>query len=111
MKTFNVIIDDVNAKKFVSYNIMNYLTRVYKEAKKNNRDLPKTNAEFKDFVIRESRYMWWGRCEYEVVLHSWPCDTYSEKWDIFKQIEMNIDLIVDLYIESLKEDKLLTTEI
>jgi hypothetical protein len=107
MRTFNVIIDDFNAKTFGPYNIMRHLTRVYEDAKKNNIDLPKTKEEFKEFVIKESRYMWWSRCEYEIVLHSWPSDSHHEKWDIFKQIEMNIDLIVDIYIESLKEDNLL----
>jgi hypothetical protein len=108
MRTFNVIIEDFNAQTFEPYNIMRHLTRVYEDAKKNNRELPKTKAEFKEFVIKESKYMWWARCEYEIVLQSWPTGRHHEKWDIYRQIEMNIDLIVDVYIESLKEDNLLT---
>ena len=32
-------------------------------------------------------------------------DTTGEKWDIYKQILMNIDVITDVFIENIKSNK------
>lgn len=98
MRTFNVIIWDVNRKKFIPYNIIPYLVKVYNEAIYK----PKTFEEFVDFVDREAMYQWWSRCEYEIILKDWPCFTTETKVDIYWQIKMNIGLIAELLIESVK---------
>ena len=49
-------------------------------------------------------YQFWSRCEYEIILIDWPCQQKHEKWDVYKQIMMNIDIVTDiLYDEFLKE--------
>lgn len=95
---FNVIIFNFNAKKFEKYNIFPYFKRCYKEEKKK----PVTFEEFKKFFINNSRYMYWSRCEYEMILQSWPTGIAEEKWDIHRQIMMNIDIIVKLFMENIK---------
>ena len=89
MRSFNVINWDCNKKKFVQYDIIPYLVSVYNETKKQ----PKSFNEFKDFVMAESQYRFWGRCEYEIILTDWPNKQHEEKWDIYKQIMMNLDIV------------------
>ena len=97
MKEFNVIIYDPNGKKFVSYNIIPYFIECYKERAKPL----KTFKEFKDFIIKEARYQFWARCQYEIILSDWPCQQHEEKWDVYNQIMMNINVITKLVMESI----------
>lgn len=89
MQTFNVIIYDINSNEFKPYDIMPYLVRVYKESK----DKPQTFSEFKEFVDRKSRYMFWARCEYEIILRDCPTSKVQKKIDVYWQIQMNLDII------------------
>lgn len=52
MKHFNVIIEDINSRKFVPYDVIPYLVQCYYEEK----DRPGTLEEFKVFIERHSRY-------------------------------------------------------
>lgn len=98
MKEFNVIINEFNTGKFVPFNVLPYLLQCYKKTKKK----PKTFEEFKNFIIDESRYQWWSRTEYEIVLEEWPTTEHNKKIDVFWQIMLNIDLVVRLIMEELK---------
>ena len=98
---FNVIWLDINTNKMMEYDIIPHLKRCYDAKKKNER--PKTFNEFKSFIIAESRYQWWARCEYEIILLDWPIQKTKEKWDIYKQVMMNIDVITRLFMEHIKE--------
>lgn len=98
MNKFNVIIYNFNRKKFESYDIMPYLRDTYKASKKHLRKF----EDFKDFVNKELMYQFWARCQYELVLTSWPCKDSEEKWDIYDQTKMNIDLITNLLMEDVR---------
>ena len=102
MKSFNVIIYNYNAQKFEHYDIMPYLIRVYQETHKPK---PITIEEFKEFIKKESMYQWWSRCEYEIILSDWPCQNHKEKWDIYNQVMMNLDIIANILMENIKNDK------
>lgn len=97
-RQFNVITWDFNSSKFIPYNIIPYLVDCYKEASAKNK--PKTFEEFKKFVKGESLHQWWGRCEYEIILSDWPSNSKNEKWDVYQQIEMNLDLVTELVMQS-----------
>lgn len=102
MKTFNVIIWDPNHKKFVPYNVIPYFVQAYEELKqKKYKKVPKTFDEFKEWVIDETHYQFWGRCEYEVILVDWPCQQKEEKIDVCWQIMLNIEFITKLIMESI----------
>lgn len=94
---FNVIWLDISTNKMMEYDIIPHLKRCYDTKKKNER--PKTFDEFKSFIISESRYQWWARCEYEIIISSWPTGMCEEKWDIHNQVMMNIDLITELFMK------------
>ena len=95
MQSFNVINYNFNKQKFGAYNVMPYFIRCYEEEKKK----PKTFEEFKQFIKKESRYQFWGRCEYEIILVDWPCQKIEEKWDVYDQIMMNLDIITDIVMK------------
>lgn len=124
MKQFNVINFDFNAQRFVAYDVIPYLVRAYNEqVERNNTALsdlrtarteqeielaksnlkywkiPKTFDEFKDFVKKESQYQFWSRCEYEIILVDWPCQKIEDKWDVYDQIMMNLDIVTQIVME------------
>ena len=99
MRKFNVIIEDVNRREFIPYNVIPYLVRQYKEAK----NKPITFEEFKIFIEQESKYQWWARCEYEVILKEWPTGQREEKIDVHWQVMMNIDIITEILMEEVKK--------
>lgn len=97
IKSFNVIYQDINAQKFEPYDVMPYLVDEYDKAE----DKPTTFEEFKEFVKRKSMYMYWSRCEYEIIIAGWPNTENQEKWDIHRQIMMNIDIVTNVLINNI----------
>lgn len=96
MKSFNVIWQDFNKRTFEPYDIMPYFVQEYQ----NSEEKPQTFEEFKNFVMEKSHYMFWARCEYEVILCGWPDVNTQKKWDIHQQIMMNLDLVTNILIEN-----------
>ena len=99
MQKFNVIIEDVNRREFIPYNVIPYLVRQYKEAK----NKPTTFEEFKSFIEKESTYQGGSRCEYEIILKEWPTGKKEEKIDVHWQVMMNIDVITKLLMDEINE--------
>lgn len=100
MKSFYVIVYDINHKTFIPYDVIPYLKKCYYEAT----DKPKTFEEFKKFIEGESKYQWWSRCEYEIILESWPKTNVNEKWDVHRQVMMNIDIITSILMDNVNEN-------
>lgn len=97
-KPFNVIHWDPNGKKFESYDVMPLFIERYRKTKTK----PKTIQEIKTFIEQESMYQYWSRCEYEIILSDFPNGQCSEKWDIHKQVIMNLDVITQIFMENIK---------
>jgi len=102
-KTFYVLTWDFNQDTIEHYDVLPYFRRRYVELveiNKENRDYyrkaPKTFDEFKKFVEDESRYNFWSRCEYEMIIHGWPVEKNEYKIDVHEQIMMNIDVITKI---------------
>ena len=102
---FFVIIDDVNKRDFCAHDVMPYFIRCYDDTKKANR--PKTYEEFKEFVKGKSMYMYWGRCQYELVLKPWVGHSNERKVDVHWQLMHNLDLVTSILMLNLgfKEKK------
>lgn len=96
---FKVIVDNVNTKKFEFYDVMPYFIRCYEDTKKANR--PKTYEEFKDFVKGKSMYMYWSRCQYELVLKPWVGHSNERKVDVHWQLMHNLDLVTSILMLNL----------
>lgn len=94
MNKFNVIIE--NNGKFEPFNVIPYLVKRYNDSE----EKPKTVEEFKDFIIGRAKYQWWARCEYEIILSDWPSQKHEEKWDVFDQVMMNIDVVTQILMRN-----------
>ena len=45
-------------------------------------------------------YMYWSRCEYEIILLDWPNQKANKKIDVHWQIMNNIDLVTNILMEN-----------
>lgn len=95
---FNVILYEPNQNKMISYNIMPYFINEYN----NKKGKPKTMQEFIDFIKAKSLYMFWSRCQFEIILTDWPCKSVEEKWDVHRQILMNLNTIALILYKAVK---------
>ena len=110
-KKFNVLTWDFNSDSLEVYDVMPYLRRCYEKRNRKRSfaddkysGVPKTRSEFLEFVDGESMYKYWGRCEWEMICHGWPVRKNEYKLDVYDQIKMNIDIIVDILYEEYGKD-------
>lgn len=101
IQPFNVI--TAMYKEVEHYDIMPQLLAIYKKLKKDKR--PVTVEEVKKFIISEARYLWWAKCEWEIIVTDWPCQNIEKKIDVYEQIMMNIDIVVDIFMKNAKITK------
>lgn len=131
MKSFYVLNYDINRSNIEQYDIMPYLCNAWKSLKKSER--PNSFEDVKAWILRESMYQFWARCEYEIIITSWPYidwlygidkirteqgDTAAlnkaievetrqlddfHKIDVHEQIKMNIDVITDIMLYNINE--------
>lgn len=99
MKSFNVIIYNINRKVFEPYDVIPYLVSRYQK----ERIKPTTVEEFKTFVKGWSQYQWWTRCEYEIILSDWPSQEHEEKWDVYQQIMLNLETITEILMKNVND--------
>ena len=101
---------DMNRAEVENYDIMPYLVSAWKEDKARKRKIwfkssdddtkePTTVEEWKKAILAASRYQFWARCEYEIIISEWPTEKHRVKLDVFDQINANIDVIAKLFME------------
>lgn len=96
---FNVI--NFTNGKVIHYDVLPYFRNCWKHrSSKEKRDEilaykqpAKRLEKFKSWVVSESRYMFWARCEYEHLVAHWPFGSYkfNEEMKQFLTPEFNID--------------------
>ena len=87
-----VYIEDVNAKEIKKYNVFrsyNFLEGCKKAFKKYNK--PEQIEDLEKEVRSWAMYSFWSKCEYEIILSSWPEreDFNEEKIDVYDQLCLN----------------------
>ena len=102
---FNVLI--YKNGKVEYYDILPYFhncwkekyNREQKESIKNAKQPAKRKQLFKDYIISRTKYMYWGRCEYEMLLASWPFGSYGmkNKMKEFLKTPVNLDDYTQLF--------------
>lgn len=104
-KKFNVLRWDMNRRVLTTYDVLPYFRRAYEEKKKADR--PTTREEWIKFVESAGKYMFWSRCEWEIIVSEWPPakEDRSVKIDVWHQINNNLDLIVDILMDEKKSRK------
>ena len=122
-KKFNVLTWDFNGDKLEHYDVLPYFRQEYQERKKKakgkriqkilaeNPDMkkyygvPANRDEMRKFIEGESLYMFWARCEWEMIVHGWPVRKNDYKLDVHEQVMMNIDTITDILWEEVESRK------
>lgn len=84
---------DFNSDKVVSYNVMiGIAEEIHKAIKKKE---VYNKASLKEFLKRKFMYQYWSRAEYEMLISGFSHNSEPEKIDIYRQLEMNLDRIVE----------------
>lgn len=119
-KVFNVLTWDFNSDKLEYYDVLPHFRDCYKERKKKSKGkrvqkllaempymkdyygVPQTYKECRDFVENESRSLYWGNCNWEMIVHGWPVRKNDYKLDVHEQIMMNLDVIAGILWEEIE---------
>ena len=107
---------DMNRAEVENYDVMPYLVSAWKEDKARKHKIwfkssdddtkePTTVEEWKKAILAASRYQFWARCEYEIIISEWPTEKHRVKLDVFDQINANIDVITKLFMEYVSSKK------
>jgi hypothetical protein len=91
---WNVYTENVNRRKIEVFNIFDhvyFLRDCAKAAKK-----AETIEDFAKLVSRELHYYYWSKCEWEIILTSWPerQDFNNRKVDVCSQVMLNWDRFI-----------------
>ena len=106
MLTWNVYYEDFNNKCIRSMNVFEH-SRFYTDCIKNAKQNKNDKETFLKQLQRDLRYYYWSKCEWEIILTSWPerKDFNDEKIDVSEQIELNWDRFAEYVWEHRAELK------
>lgn len=96
--TYNVWIWNFNHDELESYDVVPRFVDSIKRYIK-PKDRPKTKEDLADVLMADARYMFWSKCEYEMIIHGWPEQKNDKKVDVFQQLQLNWLLFVDFFWE------------
>lgn len=94
MLVWNVYWEDWNGKEIGKYNIFAH-TSFADGCKKAAKKFKADKDGFSEAVRRELMYYFWSKCEWEIVLGSWPTGRSEEKVDVYDQVMLNWDHFID----------------
>lgn len=84
-----------NGGRIDKYDIIQPLLDEYN----NLADKPKDYESIKNFIKDYSSRNWWGRVQYEIAVSDWVTRSNEERWDIHRQVKMNLELITDIFMK------------
>lgn len=93
---YNVFYFNVNARSLDTYNIFSY--KIKENIKKYLKKCT-SKDEFAQELKSDFMYYYWCKSEWEVIISPWvggDRETQSKKIDVYSQIMLNFDLIVDM---------------
>lgn len=111
---FNVLI--YKHGKVEQYDVLPYFRNCWKEkynkeekeAIKQAKQPAKRKQLFKEYIISRSKYMYWGRCEFEALLASWPFGSYRLKTEMKEFLKNPVDL--DNYTQCLNFENIIIAD-
>lgn len=92
---WNVWIWDFNHDKLEQYDVVPMLLTELKSLRKEYFPMDKKsmNNELKSWA----RYHFWAKCEYEMIVQSWPKKNNEEKVDVYNQLMLNWDTFSEAF--------------
>jgi len=100
---WNVFRYNINKKEIEQFDIFCHVR--FKENVENLLKEHNDKEKFAEELKKELRYYYWCKCEYEIILSSWPPSKDREeevKVDIFDQVMLNFSIFID-YVWSFKK--------
>ena len=96
MLAWNVYLDDFNNRRIRTMDIFrheSFLDGCRKAAKKYTEDRQAFAAQIEKLL----KYYFWSKCEYEIVLDTWPPSPrfHPEKVDVYDQVMLNWPVFID----------------
>ena len=92
---WNVIIVGFNSKKIETYNIFDH-SRFREDLEDNYKHNKNDYDAFCEQLDRDLKYYFWSKCEWEVIVSSWPPmpegKEIEEKIDVYDQVIQNKDI-------------------
>ncbi len=94
--TWNVYYEDFNARRIVIHNVFNH-AGFYDDCRRAAKKYKDDKEQFAEAVRHSLMYYYWSKCEWEVILTSWPphSDFHDEKIDVYDQVRLNWDRFID----------------
>ena len=96
MKKFNVMM--LKYDRMEPYDVIPSFVRWWEELEKPIKD----ESQLRDWLKCRASYMYWSKCEWEMILSDWPCEKNRQKIDVYEQIMMNFDLFVEVFKDCVK---------
>ena len=101
---WNVYVDDFNGKKIEVHNIFDH-ARFIEDCQDNYKKNKDNREEFLERLRKDIMYYYWSKCEWEVVIESWPSGRGEEKIDVYDQVMLNWGVFCDYVWEHKDEFK------
>lgn len=89
---WNVYVSDINGRRIVVHNVFDH-GRLIDFCRRNYKKNKDDRNEFCEQLRRDLMYCYWSKCEWEIILQSWPPrdDFQDEKIDVWYQVRLNWD--------------------
>lgn len=94
---------DFNHDRLEEYDVMPYFLEEYKALKK--KDRPVDLEELSEWLDNAASYRFWAKCEYEMIVHSWPELKNDMKVDVYDQLRLNWDVFVKFFYDEVVSKK------
>lgn len=94
---FNTVMEDFNKAEYKKFNIFRgYYISEFLDKYKKKPTKERNKEDFAEQLKRECKYSYWGKSEYEIIISPWGGRAPEKKVDVWNQIELNWDIVVDL---------------
>lgn len=111
MKKFYVLNYDINHKKAEPYDILPYFRDRWNDKyfSKEKLEIRKSKSKeiFKKWIESSSQYQFWGRCEYEFLIASWPFGSYRLRQDMQEFLNNNPKLDLNDISQAIKFENII----
>lgn len=106
MLEWNVLYEDWNTREITSFNIFNH-SGFYNDCKRYADEYKDDKWKFAKEVRNSLMYYFWSKCEWEVIVSSWPPikEFKDKKISVFDQVDMNWNIFIEYLWEHKGEQR------
>lgn len=92
---WNVYYENFNGRRIEKFNVFHH-GRFFDDLKKNAKKNKNDKDAFAEQIRKDVAYYYWSKCEWEIVLTSWPPrEQFEKKIDVYEQLKLNWNQFID----------------